>query len=184
MGYRHFGGEVLAEGAGEVELTDEEVQQLVDLIKENDGETDVDAIELEVKYPEIYEKLDEAYMNTAIDARYRELYRELFEGGYLGEPVDDIVKYCEENLGFLFEYDEDEYRDSETGELDEEMLEEDKANYFWTDWLNDYYNSLSEDEQVSFITAHFDCDDIVVDDYDYDVKIPKEIVEMTEVEKE
>lgn len=31
-------------------------------------------------------------------------------------------------------------------------------------------------KKASFVTTHYDCDDIVVDDYDYDVKIPDEII--------
>ena len=43
---------------GVVELSNKEVKQLVNLIIENDGETDVEEIELEEELPEIYEKLD------------------------------------------------------------------------------------------------------------------------------
>ena len=182
IGFRHSGGEVFAEGTGEVELTDEEVRQLVELIKENDGKTDVDALGLKGKYPELYKKLDEAYTDVAFEARYRQLCRELFEGGYMGEPVDDLIKYCEDNLGYEFEYDEDDFRDPETGELDEEELADEKADDFWRFWIYDYYDSLTEDEQVNFITTHFDCDDIVADDYDYDLVIPEEIVKIAKEE--
>lgn len=179
LGFSHSGGDVYAEGAGEVELTDEEVQQLVDLIKAHNGQTDVTVLKLEDEFPELYEKLDEAYRNTAIDARYREIYIEAFYDGDFEEPVDDLMDYCEKNLGFEFEYDEEDYRDEETGEVDEEMLADDKAEYFWMDWLRAYFDSLSDDEKASFVTTHYDCDDIVVDDYDYDVKIPDEIIRIS-----
>ena len=48
LGISHS-GEVTADGTGTVELTDEEVQQLIDLIRENGGETNVEILELEEK---------------------------------------------------------------------------------------------------------------------------------------
>ena len=171
-------------GNGEVDLTDEEVRQLVDLIKENDGETDVDALDLDFEYPDIYETLEDAYREEAYESRLTEMVIEGFENDYLGEPKDDLMKFCEDELGFVFNFNEEDYRDASTGKLNEELLAEDKADYFWNTWLKEYFNSLTEGQQYSFVVAHFNCDGINVDDYDYDVEIPEEIVEMAKEEME
>ena len=70
LGFTHY-GEVTVEGSGEVELTDEEVRQLIDLIRDNNGETDVEKLGLKEKFPDLYEKLDDAYSDVAIDALWR-----------------------------------------------------------------------------------------------------------------
>lgn len=133
-------------GNCEVDLTDEEVRQLVDLIKENDGETDVEVLGLEFEYPDIYETLAEAYRDEASESRFTEMVIEGFENGYLGKPKDDLMIFCEDDLGFVFEYKEEDYRDANTGELYEELLAEDKIDYFWNTWLKEYFNSLSEEQ--------------------------------------
>ena len=71
LGVSHS-GEVTVSGEDSVHLTDEEVQQLIDLIRENGGETNVEKLNLEERYPEIYERLDEVYHDAASSAAFRE----------------------------------------------------------------------------------------------------------------
>ena len=59
LGITHSGGAVNVESEGYVELSDEEVAKIVDLIRQK-GTTDIDELELEEKYPDIYEKRREA----------------------------------------------------------------------------------------------------------------------------
>lgn len=66
LGMSHSGA-VTVNGESAVELSDEEVDILVKLIKEN-GTTDVEELDLENLYPDIYEKLDDAYRDMAYDA--------------------------------------------------------------------------------------------------------------------
>ena len=66
LGWSHSGEEI-AKGKGFVELTDEEVEVLVNLIREK-GTTDVEMLELKEKHPTIYDKLDEGYHKMAYKA--------------------------------------------------------------------------------------------------------------------
>ena len=66
LGFSHSGG-VYNSGYGEVELSDEEVDQLVALMKGKDT-SDVGEMDLEKELPEIYKKLDAAYRDAAYDA--------------------------------------------------------------------------------------------------------------------
>ena len=59
LGISHSGA-VTVNGESAVELSDEEVDILVKLIKEK-GTTDVEELDLENLHPDIYKKLDEAY---------------------------------------------------------------------------------------------------------------------------
>ena len=63
LGMSHSGA-VTVNGESAVELSDEEVDILVKLIKENKS-TDVQDLDLEHLHPDIYEKLDEAYCQMA-----------------------------------------------------------------------------------------------------------------------
>ncbi len=55
----HYEGDMFIGDEGYVELTSEEVKTLVDLIRDN-GTSNVEEIELEENYPDIFEKLDNA----------------------------------------------------------------------------------------------------------------------------
>ena len=67
LGMAHFGGAVTVNGESAVELSDEEVDILVQLIKEKDT-TDVDELDIATSHPSLYEKLDNAYREMAYDA--------------------------------------------------------------------------------------------------------------------
>lgn len=60
-----------AEGKGNVTLEDNQVEQLIALIKENGGETDVEKLGLKEKCPEIYKALDYASYDAASYANYK-----------------------------------------------------------------------------------------------------------------
>ena len=77
LGMSHSGA-VTVNGESAVELSDEEVDILVKLIQENDS-TDVEDLDFEKLYPDIYENLDEAYHNMAFHAEYMHW---LWEGYY------------------------------------------------------------------------------------------------------
>ena len=60
-----------AEGKGSVALEDDQVEQLVALIKENGGVTDVKKLGLKEKCPEIFKALDYASYDAASYANYK-----------------------------------------------------------------------------------------------------------------
>lgn len=194
LGISHS-GEIVAEGEGTVELTDEEVQQLIELIRENGGETDVEKLELEEKYPEIYETLDEAYREAASEAAFRHWMIEGYECNYFDEP-DDFMEAVEAAGLFKFEPSaeqiEQQFREDyglEDGdEIDpddlEDYLEDAKCDAFY-DCVNEYYNSLDEDGRVAFIERFYAdaLNDWDSSNVDYEVDIPPAIIEMAEDEK-
>lgn len=67
LGMSHSGA-VVIDGESTVELTDEDVEILVNLIREKHS-TNVRKLGIEAMYPELYEKLDDAYRQLAYDTR-------------------------------------------------------------------------------------------------------------------
>lgn len=172
-----------------VELEDEQVEQLVELIRENDGETDVVALDLEDELPEVYETLQEAISDAACEAAFRHWALYGFADGAFDEP-DDLMERLEEDGHFKYnaeeyleskkELGEDEYE--EYSEYDEDELKDEA----FSEWFDEYYNSLSEDEQYEFLKEYYtdNLDGIDVSDTEYEVVIPDEIIRMAEEESE
>lgn len=168
------------EGSGEVELTDEEVRLLIDLIRENDGETDVEELELEDKYPDLYERLDDAYSDVAMDALWRFMVIEGYENNYYEEP-DDVIETAEREYGFKFEYDEDDFIPERETEMDEDEFNEARSEAFY-DWVDEYRQTLNEADEAMFLDTLFHIEP-ELDICDYEVEIPEEIITMAKEEK-
>ncbi len=86
------------------------------------------------------------------------------------------MAYCEENCGFNFEFDEEDY--TEDGELDEDALEDDKTEAF-NDWLDDYVAGLEDDEVKDFFYNHMNAG-LELEDVEYSVEIPEAIIKLAE----
>ena len=180
LGMSHHGA-VTVNGESAVELSDEEVDILVKLIKEK-GTTDVEELDLENLYPDIYEKLDDAYRNMAYNAEELHWLWEGYNNGYFEYDSEKLMNYCERELGFKFEYDEKDYyldnpedlEDGEEPDIDEDRIEEDKYEAF-SEWLNDYVNELPNKEAKSFFYEHMNAD-LDMDNVEYSVEIPAAII--------
>jgi len=183
LGMSHSGA-VTVNGESAVELSDEEVDILVKLIQENDS-TDVEDLDLENLYPDIYEKLDEAYHDMAFHAEYMHWLWEGYENGYYEYDEDELMDYCERELDFTFEYDEDDNLDDDAElDVDPELNDDDDDDeqYYaklraFRSWLDDYLHSLSDDEALSFMNEHMDAciEDEEVEEYT--VSIPEAIIQ-------
>ena len=179
LGMSHT-GEVTVNGESAVELSDEEVDILVKLIKENNS-TDVEELDLENLHPDIYSKLDEAYHDMAYNAEEIHWLREGYDNHYFEYDEDKLMDYCEKNLGFSFEFKPEEYFDEDELEdykespdsYEDEIYEE--KNRVFSEWLDDYVESLSDDEARSFFYDHMDAD-LDMDNVDYTVEIPAPII--------
>ena len=179
LGMSHT-GEVTVNGESAVELSDEEVDILVKLIKENNS-TDVEELDLENLHPDIYSKLDEAYHDMAYKAEEIHWLREGYDNHYFEYDEDKLMDYCEKNLGFSFEFKPEEYFDEDELEdykespdsYEDEIYEE--KNRVFSEWLDDYVESLSDDEARSFFYDHMDAD-LDMDNVDYTVEIPAPII--------
>lgn len=177
LGWSHM-GDVTAEAIGTVEFPQEELDALVALMK-NKNSSDVEVLNLEEELPEVYRKLDEAICKAAVEAeRHHWLLGGFYEGAYEYD-VYEVMEYCEENCGFEFIYDEEEYMD-EDGELDEDALEDARQEAF-DEWLPDYLEMLDIPECCAFIkeqlNGEVEADGI---DSNYNVFIPEEIVKLAE----
>ena len=172
LGFSHC-GPVYTEGESTVELSDEEVATLVKLIQEKNT-TDVEQLDLETSHPDLYKKLDKAYGQMARHAEYMHWIWEGFENGYYEYDEEELMNYCERECGFSFEYDENDYL-NDNGEFDEEELGYAKSDAF-TSWLDDYVHSLSDDDAAEFISEHMGAE-VEVDDVEYTVAIPAEIIQ-------
>lgn len=174
LGFSHS-GEVIASGDGNVVLSDEEVRQLIDLIRENGGETDVEKLELEEKLPDIFEKLQDAYRDAARVAEHDQWVLEGYENGWYDVPDEEIVEKCETKYGFHFEYDPEDFISEGETEVDEDELFDAKMEALY-DWV-DQYRIEHLEEEIAFLSDVFNLHPNV-DDVDYDVEIPPAIVKM------
>ena len=179
LGMSHSGA-VTVNGESAVELSDEEVDILVKLIKEKDS-TDVKELDLEHLHPDIYEKLREAYYKMAYDAEEMHWLWEGYYNGYFEYDFDELMAYCEKELDFSFEFKPEEYFDEddlkyykEDPESYEDEINELKGEAF-SEWLSDYVSGLSDDEARDFFYNHMNAD-LNLDDIDYTVEIPEAII--------
>lgn len=159
LGMSHCGG-VWVDGESIVELTDEEVDQLVDLIREH-GTSDVDEMELETINPQLYEKLDWA-SHDAIWLPYQLHWLE--EAFYDSECFnsDDLFDKAESEFGFNpDDYDEDKFDCPEAA---------------FRNHLEELVNGMDDEERFKFYTEKLGIEyDPEVDGY-Y-VAIPQEIID-------
>ena len=151
LGLTHWGA-VETSGKGTIELSDEEVNTLVDLVRKKQS-TNPDELGLEESHPDLYEKLDDAY--SELYYQTEETYW-LKEGiGHYEYDLDELQEYCAENCGYNEEEDD------------------------FDSWLDDYIDSLPYDELCDFFYNHLNADvDMDASDVKYEVHIPKEIIEM------
>ena len=175
LGISHFGVEATT-GEGTVELSDEEVQQLIDLIRENGGETDVEKLELKDKYPEIYKILDEAFREVAANAEYDYWVRAGYENGWYEAAAEEIIEKCESKYGFHFEYKPEDFFIEGGTEVDEDALIDAKMEALQDYWIDDYCCEHS-DKEIAFLSDVFNLEPDV-DDVDYNVEIPPAIIKM------
>ena len=172
--------EVCVYGDGNVELTDEEVRQLVDLIRENGGSTDVEELRLEERYPVIYDKLDEACCDASHQAEWIDWVIDGYRCSYYDVETEDAIKKCEEHYAFRFEFDKDRFLeenpDYEEEDIDEDLIEEKKEEAFW-EWVEKYRGTLNEYDEASFLADVFEIDP-EIDYEEYSVEIPVDIVKM------
>ena len=179
LGMSHSGA-VTVNGESAVEISDEEVDILVKLIKENDT-TDVEELDLENLHPTIYNKLDDAYRDMAYDAEEMHWLWEGYNNGYFEYDIDELMEYCEKELGFSFEFKPEEYFDEddleyykEDPESYEDEIEEAKNDAF-SEWLDDYVSGLDDNEARDFFYNHMNAD-LNMDDVEYTVGIPQAII--------
>lgn len=191
LGYRHFGGAVYSESAGEVDFTDEEVKTLVAIIRDNGFKTDVNDLKLSKLQPEIYEKLYDAYRDAFNCSLEKESFWDEYKKSQL-RGASSLMELCEKKYGFDFDtmIHNDDYRRKYL-RCGERYLKKDgtplKRYYqtvkkgFFSWWFDHFLYSLTRDEFDSFVCDNFydlDLSHGEWPDCQYTIEIPKEIVEM------
>lgn len=174
LGMSHTGA-VTIEGESTVELTDDEVNTLVQLIREKQT-TDVNELKLRDSHPALYEKLSDAYYQMAYDAEEEHWLWVGFSNGYFDYSIDEVKAYCKEHCGYVFERDEEDSCDDD--EYDEYMYE-DMENEHFASWLEDYVYGLSWPEARRFLYDHLHAD-LDLDDIEFTVEIPAGIIALTQ----
>ena len=183
LGMSHSGA-VTVNGESAVELSDEEVEILVKLIREKDT-TDVKELDLENLYPDIYDKLDDAYSQMAYDAEEMHWLWEGYYNHYYEYDDEELMEYCEKNLDFSFEFKPEEYFNEDDleyykddPESYEDEIDELKSEAF-SEWLDDYVSGLSDNEARNFFYDHMHAD-LNMDNVEYTVCIPQAIINKAE----
>lgn len=186
LGMSHS-GPVTADGEGTVELTDEEVDILVGLIREKKT-TNVRKLDLENLYPDIYQKLDEAYSDMAYKAEERHWLIEGYYSHYNDYDEGELMDYCRRELGYSFEFNpEDHFFGEELEEYQEdpEAFEDtiyDIESKAFNEWLDDYVDNASYDQLCDLCYNHMNCD-LDMDSVDYTVGIPPAIIQKAKQKK-
>ena len=179
FGISHCGA-VTENAEGFVELTEQDVNTLVELIKEQKT-ADIEELKLKKRYPEIYNKLFEAYREISSPVF---ILHWLWEGFYDPDCFEydneELKEYCRQNCGFVFDYDENDYL--ENGEINDICLKDDEDEVF-NDWLITYLEGLEPDEAIDFFYDHLNAElDGSMDGSEFEVQIPPEIVEMAKIQ--
>ena len=168
MGYCHSGA-VCTEDYVNVELTDSEEHELVKLAQEKGRY--IHRFDLEEEAPEVYKDLDETFREVAtVAVEYHCLSEEFEMKKWERSFSDDLVEFCKNELGFVFEFefDEADYLDKD-GVLDKEALEQDREEEeksVFAEWLADYMDGLSTKEFCQFMYDHMGYEPETVEDYE------------------
>ena len=176
LGMSHCGA-VYASSNGTIELSDAEVSKLVALIKEK-GSSDIKELDLENTYPEIFEKLDDAYYRIAYEAEELHWLWYGYHEGVYEYDTDELLSYCESECGFVFDGDKEDFMD-ENGDFDEGAYEEAKMEAFLDDWLIPYIESLDTPGQIDFLQNQMNASvEMDGSEVSYEVCIPEGIIEL------
>lgn len=188
LGYHCCGCGEYIDATGTVLLEDEQVSRLVSFLQQSDGETDIVAIGLEEKHPDIYSVLEEAYSDAAGTAVYRHWLLEGYTCGYFNEP-EGLMEDMEADG--LFKYEANSEVEDEMGgdEVEEDITDDEETDYAkeraFDEWKDEYFDSLDEDDKVAFIEKYYGdnlVNEDVSDDGEYDIEIPEEILMMAKGE--
>ena len=173
LGVSHS-GPVNIKSEGFVELSDEEVEKIVNLIRK-ERTSDIAKLMLEDVYPDIYDKLCAAYYEMAYNAEELYWLRTGWNNGYFDYDIRELIIYCMENCGYDYEFDE--------GESIDDLIDEDGINcnilIDFTHWLDYYIESLDDEEFKDFLYNHINVE-LDLDDIEYEVYIPKAIIKLAE----
>lgn len=185
LGYHCNGCGEYIDAEGSFSLEEEDVNALVQLIRDHGGEADIEKLGLESALPNVYETIREAYSDAAAEATRKNWLLEGYRNNYFEEDCN-VMDVLEEEGLFKFEPDLDALREDlgldEEDEITDEDIEEAKQEAF-DEWKEEYLGSLSEEERFSFIEKYYAADaDYSSDYYEVTLELPQEIVDLAKAE--
>ena len=180
MGCACYGGGVYQSGEGSVELSESEVQALVALMEQHNS-SDVEQLQLDIALPELYKKLFVACHDAAYKANALHWIGEV----WVCDEYDKqgLAEFCEQELGYEYNYDECPLDDDELEDYDEEEAELNARDIHLQSWLEDYLQSADIETLQTIYLDYLGFDECVFDmEQDaYCVVIPDEIVKMAKL---
>lgn len=155
-GWSYGNGNIPIESAF-VELSDEEVQTLVDLMKQQNT-YDASALGIEKTHPGIFEKLKEACDSIAFDIALAEALRDAHYNDEEDLFLEKLYEYCKKNCGYT----------KKSGDFRRWLYL--RASSMSCDQLRDMYNDAGIDVWDDVLSFEG------IEQYAYKVTIPQEIV--------
>ena len=184
MGCNCMGAGVYSDGSALIEISDEEVAQMVALMQQHNS-SKVKAIGLAEAMPELYKRLEDAYHDAAYRANALHwLDTALFEGEF---DEMGLIEYCEQNCGYEYTKSADEddlYEEEEEYDEYEDELDDDKREDFHA-WLAVYLERADLSTLHTIYLDYLGFDECVFDleEDAYSVEIPQEIIKKANLTK-
>ena len=158
------------EGVCQVELSDDEVQQLVTLMQEYNT-SDAEEMKLETSLPKIYEKIHNSCDEVAIDAMEKDwLDSAIWHLADSDYDEEELISYCQEQYGCP------DFDDEDDGDFD--------------GWLRDFWKRATREEQEDLCFNYMGFDESNLAEArccvgeQYEITIPQAIVEMVDIKNE
>lgn len=131
-----------AHAQGEIELSDEEIDVLIRLMRQDRTTMDYKKLNLEEADPGLYEKIDHAYLDAAYEAEGHYIINACVRESDFGFEYDtaNLILYCRDQCG---------YKKRSKGDT---ILKSDVYDFDW--WLSNYIDSLKVDDALDFLEEH------------------------------
>ena len=182
------------DGVCQVELSDDEVQQLIALMQEY-GTSDVEELELEDNLPTVYDKISDACDEVAIDILEKDwLDSAIYYISDCDYDEHKLISHCQWEYGcpsFDEEDDDDEegYDEEDNESEGEDNTSEERQYEGFYDWLHAFWKTATRDEQEDLLFNYMGVDEFMLCEArsyfcdKYYIAIPQAIIEMAGVEE-
>lgn len=150
------------EGEGFLELSDDEVSQIVALLKKHEGKQDDALADMQSLMPSVYTRMDDAFRSIALDAEERFWLYRFFDDHQYDVSMTELLAYCQDNCGFAAD------------SSDEQAVMD-----LFASWLDKFAHALPYDDFRIFAhqQLHLGVD---LSNVQYDIEIPVEVVIMAQ----
>ena len=183
LGWGHS-GEVSTTGTGQIELSDEDVELLVRLMKEN-RTSEYSKLKLSRRYPKLYNRLRRKYRKLAFETERHHWLIEGLDEGECDYDEENLMEYCLMNGEFTlpdYYYDYEDETDDE--KIKEEYLEQ--ALEEFRSWFSDYVKWL-DPKDADYILCEVGGVELDFHEYEfcsaYSTELPEAITKLAGLKK-